>query len=407
MEDTANDLRRRAARILPCLVAVAMLAPIAQAQREAFDVDDVSIAFDRPATWQLVEAPTAPAPFTITIADDERAAIGINVITLDAETAREIVELGAVATALEAWDGFADEVSGARVTAVAETSVAGRSAGRLAFANDAITGAVVVFVADEALVTIVATAPIARRDPLDAALDTVLAGLEVRGTLAATVENPLLRAGSRTPGVENPLLRGQAAATSASAASPALFVEPFTSQDAATVFGGRLDLGPSGAWIGALTGAAYELRNDSDPTAVRYYYVDDIEGFDRPPSAARVAVDVTVRPGGELAAAGLLFDFDPARGTYLAFGVSSSGITVLQRSDAGLELLAEQASDAVTAGAVNRLELRPSGTDVAVYVNDASVLTLQATNPFSGAVGIIAIGSGTFTFSELVIDARE
>jgi len=407
MEEPAMDLCRRNARALPWLVAVVTLATIAHAQREAFDVDGVSIAFDRPAAWQLVETPTAPTPFTITMADDERAGIAINVITLDAETAREIVELGSVATALEAWEGFADELHGARVTAVAETIVAGRSAGRLTFADAEVTGHVVVFVSDGALVTIVASAPLARRDPLGAALDTVLAQLEVRSPLAAAPENPLLRAGSRTPGVENPLVRGRAAASDAAATSESLFVEPFTSQDAATVFGGSLDIGSSGVWTGALTGAAYELRNESDPTAVRYYSVDDIEGFAGPPSAARVAVDVTVRPGGDLAAAGLLFDFDPERGTYLAFGVSSGGVTVLQRSDAGLELLVDQASDAVMADAVNRLELRPSGTDVAVYVNDRSVLTLQATQAFVGGVGIIAIGAGAFTFSEFVIDARE
>ena len=101
------------------------------------------------------------------------------------------------------------------------------------------------------------------------------------------------------------------------------------------------------------------------------------------------------------------FDVDPVHGTYLAFGVFSRGVSVLQRSEQGLELLADQLSDAVRVGAVNRIELRPSGTDVAVYVNDRSVLTLEATNAFRGAVGIIAIGSGTFTFRDLVIDARE
>ncbi len=407
MEHAAKDRRRTTARTASCLVALTLLAMSAHAQREAFDVDGVSISFDRPAAWQLVEGPESGAPDTIIVADDERAAIAINVLVLDGDLASEIATLGGVATALEAWDGFADEVPGGRVTAVADTTVAGRAGGRLEFAGTDVLGTVVVFVADGALVTTVATAPTARRDALAGALDTVLARLEVRGPHASAPENPLLGAGSRTPGVQNPLLRGQADATHAVAPTEALFVEPFTSQDVASVFGGALDVGRSGAWTGALTGAAYQLSNHEDPTAVRFYTVHDIEGFTVPPSAARVAIDVTVQPGGDLAAAGLLFDYDPERGTYLAFGVSSSGVTVLQRSDAGLELLADQASDAVIAGAVNRLELRPSGTDLAVYVNDASVLTLQSTSAFVGGVGIIAIGWGTFTFRDLVIDARE
>lgn len=406
------DRRQRALRLLPSLVALTLLATFAFAQREAFAVSGIEIAFDRPPAWALVQAPAAGGPSTIIVADEAaRAAIAIDLLVVDRDLALEIAALGGVATALEAWGGFSDDLPDARITSVADVVVAGRAGGRLEFSDDAVMGSVVVVLVDGALVTTVATAPVAHREALLAALDTVLARLEVRGPLAAApddaAQNPLLAAGSRAPSVQNPLLRGQAIPAPASVAVEALFVEPFTSLDTATVFGGVLDVGRTGAWTGALTGAAYQLSNVEDPTAVRYYFITDIDGFVASPSEARVAIDVTVEPGGDLAAAGLLFDYDPARGSYFAFGVSANGVTVLQSSEAGLELLGEQASDAVVAGAVNRLELRPSGTDLAVFVNDASVLTLQTTAPFSGGVGIIAIGSGTFTFRDLVIDGRE
>lgn len=213
------DRHRRNACILPFLTAVVMLATIAYAQRERFDLGAVTIAFDRPPAWHLVDAPDSPPPFTITVADDARAAIAINVIALDADTEREIRELGSEATAREAWDGFADEIPAARVTGVGTVRLANGSAERLDFADPDLTGSVVVFVADGVLVTIVATAPLARRDTLAASLDTVLAQLEVRGP--------------RAEAQESPLLRHQATTT----ALGALFIEPFTSRDAGSGFG--------------------------------------------------------------------------------------------------------------------------------------------------------------------------
>lgn len=213
------DRRRRSACILPFLAAVMTVATIAYAQRERFDLGAVTIAFDRPPAWHLVDAPDSPPPFTITVADDARAAIAINVIALDADTEREIRELGSEATAREAWDGFADEIPAARVTGVGTVRLANGSAERLDFADPDLTGSVVVFVADGVLVTIVATAPLARRDTLAASLDTVLAQLEVRGP--------------RAEAQESPLLRHQATTT----ALGALFIEPFTSRDAGSGFG--------------------------------------------------------------------------------------------------------------------------------------------------------------------------
>ncbi|HML48274.1 MAG TPA: DHH family phosphoesterase [Clostridia bacterium] len=104
--------------------------------------------------------------------------------------------------------------------------------------------------------------------------------------------------------------------------------------------------------------------------------------------------------GGGLSASGLLFDFDPDDGTYLAFALTTRGYVVLQRGAEGLELLVDEPLDTLRPDGRNRLELRANGSAVEVVVNGETAATLNGSQPFSGGVGLIALGGGVFEFQD-------
>ncbi len=85
-------------------------------------------------------------------------------------------------------------------------------------------------------------------------------------------------------------------------------------------------------------------------------------------------------PGsGGLSAAGLLFDFDPRNGNYLAFALTATGYVVMRRSDAGLEVLVMEDLDSIRADGRNRLELRADGSSVGVAIRRTSATGTSST----------------------------
>jgi hypothetical protein len=101
--------------------------------------------------------------------------------------------------------------------------------------------------------------------------------------------------------------------------SAAGYHEPFTDTDPRSAFGGVLDVGSDGTWTGALTGTSYRLSNGVDSGAVRYYYRMNLPDEFGPLAQGTTGVTLELAPGGDgISAAGLLFDFDPSDGSYLA-----------------------------------------------------------------------------------------
>ena len=109
------------------------------------------------------------------------------------------------------------------------------------------------------------------------------------------------------------------------------FEVTFEGSDPAGVLDGILTIGTDGPWTGTLTGSAYELRNATDAGLVRYHYLLDAPGVDRPLTQGTVTVDVEVRtdPQDDVSGAGLIFDFQEATGDYFAFVATAGGIRVV------------------------------------------------------------------------------
>ncbi len=376
-------------------MAFAAAQPVTTVERPAFDV-----RFDVPATWLAEVTAAEPNEETLTLTAPGGA--GVVVVVLGRLSADDRAELAGAGPEVvwDAWEGFASEMQGVRAEREGVRTVAGLAAGVIDYVGEGITGSMIAAVDDATGFTIVSLAVDGLAAEVRQGLETLLesfAFLSAGGSAVAGAGNPLAPA---TPPAGNPLAPPPANASTPPVAAPS-YREPFTDTDPRTVFGGVLDVGSDGTWTGALTGTAYRLTNDGSPDAVRYYYLMDLPGEAGPLAQGTIGVTLGLAPGGGgLSAAGLLFDFDPNRGTYLAFALTTTGYLVMQRSDTGLEVLAMEDLDAVRSDGRNRLELRAIGTAVEVIVNDETAATLNAERPFAGGTGIVAVGAGAFEFQD-------
>lgn len=389
-------------------MAFAAAQPVTTVERPAFDV-----RFDVPATWLTEVTATEPNEETLTLTAPGGA--GVVVVVLGRLSADDRAELAGAGPEVvwDAWEGFASEMQGVRAEREGVRTVAGLAAGVIDYAGDGITGSMIAAVDDATGFTIVSLAVDGLAAEVRQGLETLLesfAFLSAGGSVVGGAVNPLAPAAGApapvnplapaAPAAGNPLAPPSANASTPPVAEPS-YREPFTDTDPRTVFGGVLDVGSDGTWTGALTGTAYRLTNDGSPDAVRYYYLMDLPGEAGPLAQGTIGVTLGLAPGGGgLSAAGLLFDFDPDRGTYLAFALTTTGYLVMQRSDTGLEVLAMEDLDAVRSDGRNRLELRAIGTAVEVIVNGETAATLNAERPFAGGTGIVAVGAGAFEFQD-------
>jgi len=199
---------------------------------------------------------------------------------------------------------------------------------------------------------------------------------------------------------------GKAGVTPAS--SGATYHEPFTGTDPGTVFHGHLTMGADPPWTGTLTGTHYRLENATAPGAVRYMYLASLPGHPGALTQGTVHVDVAVEVAYDPsygAAAGVLFNVNADTGHYLALAVSDVGYSIYVRDAAGLQEVTSGTSDAIRLGATNRVTVRTIGTDIQLEVNGANVESIDFGAPPTGALGIIALGAGVYTFSGFTYEA--
>lgn len=170
-------------------------------------------------------------------------------------------------------------------------------------------------------------------------------------------------------------------------------------------FGGVIGFGPQtdSPFLARMTGGVLELFNDVDSTTSRYYFVEPkhasqwLQAGGAPPLAG-----VTV--GGEfgqLPGAGLIYRVDPATRWFYAFllGAGSNyGFFLIDAS--GFTAIVQGTSDAVLAGRPNRLSIVPDGSVMHLYINDRHVTSVDDSRVMGVGVGIMAAGTGTYTFDD-------
>ncbi len=187
------------------------------------------------------------------------------------------------------------------------------------------------------------------------------------------------------------------------------YLELFDGTDADVVFEGTLTIGVDPPWTGTLTGRDYRLTNTSAPAHVRYSYLLSLPDVPHEPLSQGTAhVDVavdTVYDATYGVGAGMLFDFRPASGEYIAFVLTDAGYAVYVRGPDGLEQAMSGRSDAIRPGTLNRLTMRASGTELHLAVNDDIVGSISFGRTPNGGIGIIALGAGAFTFARFAYEA--
>ena len=184
--------------------------------------------------------------------------------------------------------------------------------------------------------------------------------------------------------------------------------EPFTGTDPADVFFGFLTIGHDPPWTGTLTGSHFRLENATAPSAGRYMYLASLPGRPDALTQGTVHVDVAVEVAYDAsygAAAGVLFNFDTDAGSYLALVVTDLGYSLYVRDHDGLNEVMSDTRDDIRLGATNRVTVRTIGTDVQLEVNGTSVGSISFGAPPRGAIGIIALGAGVYTFSGFTYEA--
>ena len=179
------------------------------------------------------------------------------------------------------------------------------------------------------------------------------------------------------------------------------FLEPFDT--ASSDLAGYLLQGRDGVWSGQIVDGAYQLSNSEDALAVEYVYLTALPGLSAPLSAAEVSVEVA----GEFTApdtsgAGLVFNVDPGTRFYYAFMVKSGAVSLALRDEAGFQELASTTTDALREG-VNRLTVTPEGELLRFLVNGTEVMSIESPSLPAGGVGLIAAGTGRFTFDNFAV----
>lgn len=172
--------------------------------------------------------------------------------------------------------------------------------------------------------------------------------------------------------------------------------------------GDRLPLGPEGdgGWRGAVEDGAYVLTHEGGGEAVRVVSIAPPGGGE---AGITVEVQVAAEPGGGAAqaAAGLAYGVDPARSRYFAVVVQPDRTLVVYRHDAGgLHRHIVVGGGPLRSGA-NTLRVIGGPQGFTVCANDRQVAAYQGEGAGSGAgeVGIVAMGSGRFTFRGFRIEA--
>ena len=156
-------------------------------------------------------------------------------------------------------------------------------------------------------------------------------------------------------------------------------------------------------WSSTITGGVYILRNNSDPTAVRYKHlrVNELDMSELPVS---VEVKAELASRTFYSGAGIVYRFDRDRKFYYAFTISGGDKFVFyKRNEGGYVPLYSGRSNVIQSSQFNKLAIASSGAFFNLFINDSFVKAIKDQELEKGDVGIIAISEGDFFFDNLTI----
>ena len=171
-------------------------------------------------------------------------------------------------------------------------------------------------------------------------------------------------------------------------------------------FGGVIRFGPQQGdpWVALMREGQLEISNVTDPTVLRYYFLDPdrVSGWEGEPIAARVLVGGTY---AETPSAGLIYGVDLTSHWFVALvrtGGAGYGVYVLDGD--GYRAIATGESPALADGAMAELAIVPEGGGLGFYVAGERVFEGP---PAQGVgVGVVAAGTGRFRYDDFVLERR-
>ena len=153
-----------------------------------------------------------------------------------------------------------------------------------------------------------------------------------------------------------------------------------------------LDIGARGAWIGSIDGGVYKLVNDSDERALRMITIERTED-----SFFEASVDLAIGTGSG-GAAGLVLGHDPAAKKFYLLTVDAKGDVTLTRGAGEAHKVVLRKSTTLKPG-FNRLAFSGHDHEVDIVLNDAQIGHYAANDLDEGEAGIVARGTGAFSFA--------
>ncbi|HWL69015.1 MAG TPA: hypothetical protein VNS22_11595 [Geminicoccus sp.] len=185
-------------------------------------------------------------------------------------------------------------------------------------------------------------------------------------------------------------------------APPALRAETLVETfDGGPALDGILTPGSDGTWELRIANGVAELENRSDAAAIKFYRIETLHGRASPEGAA-IAADVGGEFPGKVSAAGLLYRYDEASRSYLAFVAGAQRWALFQRGPEGMR---PRLSGTLPEGKEgrHRLRIEPDGEDLRLEIDGQQVGTARISGMPGHAVGLVAMSVGRFEFDNLAI----
>lgn len=172
------------------------------------------------------------------------------------------------------------------------------------------------------------------------------------------------------------------------------------------------DLGPLSPVISAETGDIWSIsdvdgaavfQNKSDPGAIRYYYL-----FADPAKEGKrtVTLDVSLTDPDPSGLGGILYGFKEDPRSYFLFTVSAGGTAHLHYfSPNGFEERISSSIDGLDPSNVT-LSITEEGDYMSLKVNGREISGIGNERIGQGALGVVAVGKGTFGFKNFEISVN-
>ena len=176
-----------------------------------------------------------------------------------------------------------------------------------------------------------------------------------------------------------------------------------------TTSGQELSLGPlasiiepgsDDSWTVTMGEKGAQLVNRQAAGGIRYYYVNE-----DPKTAGSRTVSVTVQllDSGSGALGGLLYGFQDNPKSYFLFTVGANGTVNLHfRGPDSFEQRMQSSLDSAPNSPVT-LSITEKGDEITLFVNGNNIGSLGNSRMGRGALGIAAVDTGTFRFSQFSI----